>query len=85
MVVLVKMLLMIKSFYNKMDTPKVNRHASIKTQTKRDRLLNLVMVAKEHQRIAEQRFHLYTTQYEDKLSAYKDWCKDNAVETFIEE
>jgi hypothetical protein len=66
-----------------MNTPKVN--ISIKTQLKRDRMLSMVMVAKEQQRISEQRFRLYKETYADKLKIYLDWCKVENVPSFIEE
>lgn len=73
------MQLMINSFFNKMDTP----YVSIRTQQKRDRLLSLLMVSQEHERIAQTKYHLYQDLYKNKKESYLQWCKDNNVESFI--
>lgn len=57
---------------------------SIRIQQKRDRLLNLLIVSEEHERIAKEKFHRYTELYKLKKQEYMSWCKNNNVNPLIQ-
>lgn len=56
----------------------------IRTQQKRDRLLNLLMVSREQERIAKERWHRYEDISGRKENEYKEWCKNNLVDSLID-
>lgn len=58
--------------------------ASIRIQQKRDRLLSLVGVAEEHERIAKEKHHRYAEVAIKKKEEYLEWCKNNNVASFIQ-
>lgn len=66
-----------------MDTPQVKFNVSIKTLQRRDKLRSLLLTAKEHERIAESRFHLYKSHYADKEKSYLEWCQTHHVDSFM--
>lgn len=57
---------------------------AIKTLQKRDRLLNMLLVKKEHQRIAEERFNRFKNTYPQHEVLYKEWCSNNSVPSLMD-
>ena len=57
----------------------------IATQRKRDRRLQMVYVAKEQARISREQTGVANKQYEQQKKNYEVWCKENNVETLLED
>lgn len=62
-------------------TPRTN---VVRTMRKRDRLLNMLMVKKEQERIAEYRFHRYKDEFPKAKEKYLEWCKNNNVDSLTD-
>lgn len=61
-------------------TPQMN---TVRNLRKRDQLLNSLLVYKEHQRIAEARFHRYKDLYPQKEAEYIKFCEELGVDSLI--